>query len=261
MSEVGEREHRPWLWALVSTACLLAGLGLAVSWPATDANADRYERAVAEGIAEERAATVADTRRVRRLKKHDKFFLDLRYPGGRIEQGIELESSDDWETFSRGDEVRAVLWDGKVARIERPQRAPVETTESPVHDRAVYAIYAVLVVPWSTFGLVTAFRMRKRSRSWFRKAALPRGRFTRNRSMGCGAVMLSSIAATVAALSAVYDLWIVAVVTQAGAVVGALAGFGIWSITLLRHHVGGDDKDDEDEDGEQEEDDEEGEAR
>ncbi|HVE46133.1 MAG TPA: hypothetical protein VNA57_05255 [Acidimicrobiales bacterium] len=245
----GEK-HRPWLWALMSTACLLIGTWLLIAFPSRSDEAERYERALRAGVAEESAATVSDLRKYER-RRNDDFYVDLRLQDGSVERSVQLESGADWRTFGKGDEVTAIFWEGQVARIERPRQPPVETTHSPVHEQAAFAVFGVLLVPWSAFGLWTAFRLRRRSGSWRRRAAMPQGRFTRNRAMGCGAIMLASLSAVLMLSAAIYDLGVLALFVVMAAVAGAVIGLAYWLVNRLWRRsrpAGGDEREDDDED-------------
>lgn len=243
----GEK-HRPWLWALMSTACLLIGTWLLIAFPSRSDEAERYQRAVRAGATEESAATVSGVRHYER-RRNDDFYVDLRLQDGSVKRSVQLESGADWRTFRKGDEVTAIFWEGQVARIERPRQPPVETTHSPVHEQAAFAVFGVLLVPWSAFGLWTAFRLRRRSGSWRRKTAMPQGRFTRNRAMGCGAIMLASLSSVLMLSAAIYDLGVLAVLVVTAAIAGAVIGLGYWLVNRLwcRFRSDGGDKGGDDE--------------
>lgn len=248
MSE--EKTHRPWLWALSSCVCLAIGVWLLTIFPDVQAKADRYERAVRAGSAEESAAIVTDLRRYER-RRNDDFHVDLRLKGG-VERSVEVESGADWSTLRRGEEVTVVFWDEQIARIEHARGPAVETTQSPLHDEASSAVFGLLLVPWSAFGLWTAFRLRRRSGSWRRKAQLPRGRLTGRRAMGCGAIMLASLSSVLFLSAAVYDLGVLAVIIVTGAVFGAVIGLLYWAVDRWwRGRRSGDESDEGDESGDE----------
>ena len=222
------KTHRPWLWALTSSASLLTGVWLLTLFPKMQAEADRYERAVRSGSAEESAATVTGLRRYEK-RREDAFYVDLRLQGG-AERSVEVESGADWRTLRKGEEVKVVLWNGGIARIEPTRRPAVETTESPVHDQASTAVFGLLVVPWSAFGLWTAFRLRRLSGSWRRKERLPQGRLTGKRAMGCGAIMLTSLVPVLFLSAALYDLGALALLAVTSAIAGAVIGLVYWLV-------------------------------
>lgn len=171
---------------------------------------------------------MTDLRRHER-RRNDHFYVELRLQGG-AERSVEVESGADWRTFRRGEEVTVVFWDEQIARIEHTRGPAVETTQSPLHDQASSAVFGVLLVPWSAFGLWTAFRLRRRSGSWRQKAPLPQGRLTGRSAMGCGAIMLASLSSVLFLSAAVYDLTALAVVVVTAAVFGAVVGLFYWAV-------------------------------
>lgn len=243
----GGRKHRPWRWALASSACLVVGIGMLAWFPVQRADVRDYEHAIARGDVRRVPATVTDRRRIER-RRDDSLFVDLRLRGGD-EVTVSLESSTDWETFDRGDEVEVVFWEGDVARLDRPRREPVETTASPLHDQLVAAVLGLVLVPWSAFGLWAAFRMKRDAGSWSASASLPTSSPSAPKAMGCGAAFLATGAALLSVGGAIYDLDVLLIGIAVFGFIGAAAGALLWLVGRITRRRSKRDRDGRDDDG------------
>lgn len=159
-------EHRPWLWALVSLVIVAAGLGVLSSVPGALTSAREYTSAL-DDLPERGAVVVGKDSSFGRGGTD--WFVTLRV-SDRSTRTVEVETKGEWREFDVGDEVLVAYWDAEVTRIGRPGGPVVETTFSPLHDRAVAVTTPFALIPWGGFGLWMAYRFRRSSGSWTTKA-------------------------------------------------------------------------------------------
>ena len=230
-----DAKHRPWLWAGTSGLCLLVGVWLITLAPDAHRDADRYraalectEDATSPPSCIERVPGEIERTRRSRGRREDDFYVYIRvgdtatFRPKRQPVQVEIEAAGDWRRLRQGQHVELFMWGDDISRIAPPDnQPPIETNDSPLYEEAATFTFAPLVVGWSLFGLLTAFRLRRRSGSWWRKAPMYRAR--RTRPWGCGLVLGSLLAVMVLAVG-MFDLFAVGMFGVIGLVVGSLLG-------------------------------------
>ncbi|HEX7165468.1 MAG TPA: hypothetical protein VF230_00675 [Acidimicrobiales bacterium] len=214
-------EHRPWLWALTSALSILLGLAMLAGLPGELAEARRYEARAVED--HERGAVVAEKRSF--PGRGSNYRIRLRFEDGST-HAVEIESRADWERFRDGTEVLATEWGGEVTSLRHRDGASVETTDSPVHQRALVSVLPLMFVPWGGFGLWFAALLRRESGSWWKKADQPLWQPSAGWGFGCLALAVASVVPVFLLSAAVYALAEIALLTVA-AMVAVVGGVGL----------------------------------
>ena len=251
------KEHRPWLWALTSTAVIALGVAFLVTLPRTYAEARRYQRAaVCAGPGREPPrcleVVIGSVERVyeRTGGKSTDHLIDVRvgeratFRPVRQPKTVEVEDTfgapddaDDedavYDRLERGDRVELGYWGRQLARVTKPGVGSVETIASPAFDSSVGLTLGPLLPVLGGLGLWGAVALRRRSGSWREKTSFGHRRRSVSAALGIGAVFGVSTLVVLVGDGVGTDVAVVVVLWVAGAAGGAALAAVLVGIAAL----------------------------
>lgn len=242
---MAEREHRPWLWALTSTAVIVLGVVYLVTLPDAYGEAKRYEAAErCEGRGGEPPRCLEAVRgRIARVHSSAAgrggrdFYLDVHvgenasFPPHRQPKTVEIEDTGEvYGHLRAGDEVELGYWGRHLARVTRTGVGSVETIASPSFDSGVQLSLGPLFLLLGGLGWWAAVALRRRSGSWTGKASFRPGPRPWWAAIGAGAVFGVTLVVALVGNAVGTDIGLVVVVWVMGAAAGAGVGALLFAI-------------------------------
>lgn len=240
-----DRQHRPWLWAVTSTAVIALGVYLLGTLPATFGGVRRYAGAeVCAGDGgepprcREVVPAVVEDRVTVEGRRGDDQYLDLRigeeatFPPPQQPKRVEIEDTfgepeDEareapvYDGIDRGDRVEVTYWGRQLVRVTKPGVGSVDTIASPTFDAGVGLSVGPLCPLLGGLGWWGAIALRRRSGSWTKKTSFGTPKRPLARALGGGAVFGISLLVIAAGDSVGTDIWMVVVLWLLGAATGA----------------------------------------